>query len=488
MLIIQQSQPKYIDKVVNCIENGLPLMLENLPEDIDAVLDPVIGKMTTKRGRNLVMKIGDNEVAYDGNFRLYLQTKLANPHYKPEINAQATLLNFCVTEKGLEEQLLALVVEHERPDLQEQAQQLVKQLGEYTIILIDLEDNLLFRLANSQGDILEDIELIENLEETKRTALDIEEKVKQAKTTEISINKAREVYRMVATRGSLVYFLVDNLNALDRVYHYSMANFVFILKKGMDVTPGGKDESLVPEADRLGEEVSLEERVVLLTDFVSYTIFAYVSQGLFERHKLIVATQLCMTILKNKGELQQQKFEFLLRGPKQSGSDNPLNDWISNSVWENVQALKELDDYASLPDDLVGSAKRWREWVELERPEDEPLPGDWKRMPEFERLLLFRALRPDRLTAAMTKFVMNTLGKQYTRSLTFDLERSYADAAPSTPIFVFLSPGVDVAASVEALGSKLGYTLENGRWERAGYCLVLSSTIYCIVSTSMNVV
>lgn len=67
-----------------------------------------------------MVKIGDNEVEYDVKFRLYLQTKLSNPHYKPEINAQTTLLNFCVTEKGLEDQLLALVVEHERPDLQEQ--------------------------------------------------------------------------------------------------------------------------------------------------------------------------------------------------------------------------------------------------------------------------------------------------------------------------------------------------------------------------------
>lgn len=72
------------------------------------------------------MVIGETEVEYDPNFRLYLQTKLSNPHYKPEIAAQTTLLNFCVTEKGLEDQLLALVVDHERPDLQEQAQQLVK--------------------------------------------------------------------------------------------------------------------------------------------------------------------------------------------------------------------------------------------------------------------------------------------------------------------------------------------------------------------------
>ena len=76
--------------------------------------------------------------------------------------------------------------------------------------------------------------------------------------------------------------------------------------------------------------------------------------------------------------------------------------------------------------------------------EDEPLPGDWKRMPEFDRLLLFRALRPDRLTAAMRKFVTNVLGPRYVVSQPYDLARSYTDASPGTPIIVFLSPGVDV--------------------------------------------
>ena len=117
--------------------------------DIDAVLDPVIGKMTIKKARNIIMKIGDAEVSYDNRFRLYLQTKLSNPHYKPEVAAQTTLVNFCVTEKGLEDQLLALVVDHERPDLQEQAAGLVRSLNEYNITLVELENNLLYNLANA---------------------------------------------------------------------------------------------------------------------------------------------------------------------------------------------------------------------------------------------------------------------------------------------------------------------------------------------------
>jgi dynein heavy chain len=62
--------------------------------------------------------MGDKEVEYHPKFRLLMQTKLANPHYKPEMQAQATLINFTVTRDGLEDQLLAEVVATERPDLE----------------------------------------------------------------------------------------------------------------------------------------------------------------------------------------------------------------------------------------------------------------------------------------------------------------------------------------------------------------------------------
>eukprot|EP00227_Mantoniella_beaufortii_P011774 CAMPEP_0197579874 /NCGR_PEP_ID=MMETSP1326-20131121/3768_1 /TAXON_ID=1155430 /ORGANISM="Genus nov. species nov., Strain RCC2288" /LENGTH=4505 /DNA_ID=CAMNT_0043143449 /DNA_START=243 /DNA_END=13760 /DNA_ORIENTATION=+ len=462
--IIQLSKPNYIQDVEYCIENGIVLMIENLQDDIDAVLDPVVARQTTKRGRNTVMRLGDKEVEYDPNFKLYLQTKLSNPHYKPEIAAQTTLVNFCVTEKGLEDQLLALVVEKERFDLQEQSSALVRTLGEYTVQITELEDNLLFRLSNSQGDILEDIELIENLEQTKRTATEIAVKVTQATETQITINQTREIYRPVAARGALMYFLIDVLNVLDRVYQYSMANFVYILKKGMDVCPGGPDQSMVPEAEKTEAVLPVEKRVEALIESVTGTVFHYVASGLFERHKLIVASQLTIAVIKKQGKLPMQQFDWLLRGPRVTGVDNPLPEWVGNSNWECVQSLRDLEGYGNLPDDLVGSAKRWREWMELERPEEEPMPGDWKKMEDFEKLLLFRALRPDRMSNALGTFVKSVIGAKYVTSKPFNLEESFKDSSPGTPIFIFLSPGVDVAAAVEGMGAKLGFSTETGRY------------------------
>lgn len=66
-----------------------------------------------------VIQLGDKEVEWDSNFRLYLTSKLANPHYGPEVSGKTSIINYGVTQQGLAEQLLGVTVTHERPDLEE---------------------------------------------------------------------------------------------------------------------------------------------------------------------------------------------------------------------------------------------------------------------------------------------------------------------------------------------------------------------------------
>jgi len=441
LTVVQLSQHKYIDKVEAAMINGECVIIENMSEELDPVLDPVLARALTKKGRSLIIKLGDKEVDYDTNFQLYLQTKLANPHYIPEVQAQCTLVNFTVTEKGLEDQLLALVVLKERPDLEEQKSELIRAENGFKVQLQGLEDNLLYRLANSEGDILEDIELIENLEETKVTSLEIQKKVAEGKETAKVIDAAREVYRPVAARGSLMYFLVDNLNNLSHMYQFSMANYVDILKKGMDLTPPNDD---------------LKKRIDSMVETSCFRVYSYVASGLFERHKLIYCSQLCFKIEMQKDLIDPKAFMFLLRGPMELGTTNPCSEWLLDEYWATCRELEnQLEQFGGLTADLEGSAKRWREWSEEPRAEVEPLPGDWKKMSPFDQLLLIRSLRPDRMAEALSIFVANLIGEKYTISQSFDLEKSFQDSRPDVPIFFFLSPGVDVMTTVEALWRKM---------------------------------
>ena len=86
-------------------------------EELDPSLEPIMSRAVVKVGNRSIIKLGDKEVDYNPEFRFYLTTKLSNPHYPPEVQAETTLINFMVTEDGLEDQLLAKVVLLERADL-----------------------------------------------------------------------------------------------------------------------------------------------------------------------------------------------------------------------------------------------------------------------------------------------------------------------------------------------------------------------------------
>ena len=123
-----------------------------------------------KSGRGLKIVLADKECEFAESFRMFMTSKLSNPHFTPELYAQVSIINFTVTMGGLEQQLLGRVVQKERAELEEQRQKLVEEVNANKKLLKGLEDDLLFRLANSTGNLLDDTSLIEVLSSTKKTA------------------------------------------------------------------------------------------------------------------------------------------------------------------------------------------------------------------------------------------------------------------------------------------------------------------------------
>jgi dynein heavy chain len=127
--------------------------------------------------------------------------------------------------------------------------ELTKQQNDFKIMLKTLEDDLLSRLSSAGGNILGDTALVENLETTKRTAAEIEQKVAEAKITSAKIDKARELYRPAAARASLLYFILNDLNTINPIYQFSLkvlllntkCNFTNIWKHSFYNTKGSKN-------------------------------------------------------------------------------------------------------------------------------------------------------------------------------------------------------------------------------------------------------
>lgn len=459
--VIQLNQRSWVPKVIDAVTNGYTILVENAPEEMDPTLNPLLSRQLVRRGVEKFIKLGGDEVAYDDNFRLLIQTKLANPHYKPEIAAQCTLLNFIVTEVGLEDQLLALVVNKEKPELEEKRTALVRAINDYMVSLTDLENELLERLSTAPADILSDVSLIESLEKTKQASTDIETKVQLAKKQEISINAARNEYRGVAAEGSWLYFLLNQMVIIDHMYQFSLDAFTSFFNKAM---------SRAEKAD------TTEDRVNNLRQTIRLTIFTWVNRGLFEKHKLIFSSQLTFKLMM-KGALKEKfnaaHFDYLIRGDKITDNESKL-DWLPDSSWHSIQALSKLQGFEKFGSDIEQSPNQFKGWYDKSRPETSPLPLEWRKLDEkqpFMKLLIIRAMRQDRLTTAMENFVKRSLpnGKAFVecdagKAALEVLSASLDDSTPENPIFFILSPGSDPVANVLTLAKKHG--LNNGKLHR----------------------
>lgn len=213
---------------------------------------------------------------------------------------------------------------------------MIQQQNEFKIKLKQLERELLHQLTTAEGDILENITLIENLESSKKISIEIQEKVEIAKVTEARINDAAEAYRPAGSRGALVFFLMNELYKVHSFYKFSLDAFVIVVNRAIDLVaakmnpkketaPEEPEEAAAPTAE--GEEVkkaegeeapqpapeveveaepeaaedeevneltprALAARVEALIESICYEGFAYTRRGLFVRHRLLVATML----------------------------------------------------------------------------------------------------------------------------------------------------------------------------------------------------
>ena len=445
--IIKLTQGDFLRVLEQSIRVGIPVLCENVQERLDPALDPILLKQTYKVQGRVLIRLGDTDVDYSEDFKFYITSTLANPHYAPEVCIKVTIVNFTVTIEGLEDQLLADVASLERPDLTAKKESLVVSIAEGRKTIQELEDTILRLLAESSGNILDDEQLINTLDDSKKISKKTEESVLGAEETTKEINITQEEYRVVATRGSILYFVVADFALIDPMYQFSLDYFKQVFSATIVAAPQSDD---------------LQVRLQTLLDECLRAIFVNICRALFEKHKSLFAFLIAVGILRQSKKVSAAEWAFFLKAGI-STDDLPAapgDGWLEPKAWAFALAAdEEIEGLKGLKASLSKESDAWRAYFESDSPQTAPLPGSWQgKCTAFQRLLLLKTFRPEKVAFGTVEFVASELGESYKEPPPFDLQSTYNDSAAKVPIVFVLTSGADPTQYLLQLAKSQGYT------------------------------
>ncbi|XP_047349425.1 dynein axonemal heavy chain 8 isoform X3 [Vespa velutina] len=437
------SHKYFRNHLEDSVSLGRPLLIEDVAEELDPVLDNLLEKNFIKIGTTYKVKLGDKEVDISKDFRLYITTKFPNPSYNPEVFARVSVIDFTVTMKGLEDQLLGRVILTEEEELETERVQLIADVTANRRNIKELEANLLHKLTTVQGPLIEDVELMTVLNTTKQTAAEVNEKLNIARETEIKIDAAREEYRPIATRGSVLYFLICDMAHVNSMYQTSLVQFL----ERFDISMARSEKSPV-----------IHKRIHHVIEYLTYEVFKYKARGLYEIHKYMFSLLMTLKIDLQRGNISHEEFEFFIKGGAaldlKTVQPKPCK-WITDVTWLHLVALSDLKQFQYILTQVPASEKLWKLWFDKDTPEEEIIPDGYNNLDTFRRLLIIRAWCMDRTLSQSRKYIASSLGMRYAEAVITLLDVMHSESRPDTPMVCFLSMGSDPSPSIEQLAKNM---------------------------------
>ncbi|CAD2218708.1 Dynein heavy chain, N-terminal region 2/Hydrolytic ATP binding site of dynein motor region/AAA domain (dynein-related subfamily)/Dynein heavy chain AAA lid domain/P-loop containing dynein motor region/AAA+ lid domain/P-loop containing dynein motor region D4/Microtubule-binding stalk of dynein motor/ATP-binding dynein motor region containing protein, putative [Angomonas deanei] len=456
--VIKITESTWMRTLESQIRLGGTVIIDDVGEYLDPALEPLIARRIVAAdggSPQIQLTPQSGPIDYNPNFRLFMCTKLPNPHYLPDVSTRVALLNFTVTIEGLEDQMLGEVVSIEKREMEEEKNVIIQSIADGQKKLKQIEEQILDRLKSTQGNILDDKNLITELQSAQSNANVLSANEESARQKMAIISASREKYRSVAVRSALLFFVLADVARIDPMYQYSLQFFVKLVRLRVQKA---KESSNVNPDDEAAMTLYLDGVIESITK----STYSQICRGLFNKDKIILSYLISSAIARQTGEVKDDEWQYFIRASALVASDLPERPhelmWLSRTQYELAEALsRTVASFSKLLSEIKANSEAWKTFVVDSPFTKEDAPEGWYgTLNAFQRILLVRCFREEKLYLSLANYVTETMGTHYMEPPPFDLQGALRDSSPGTPIIFVLSQGADPMEALQVFARTEG--------------------------------
>lgn len=438
IMLIDASDINLIKKISQNVSSGINTIIYNVRKTIDSNLDNLLMKKIYTKANEKFLLIGNTEVSYNPDFRLYLTSKNEQFEFSSRIQNHLTIINFVPVSSGLQDHLLRIVVGKERADLKQKRDAAMRQFSEATVSLVENRERVLDLLLHTEGNILENKTAFEELQKCIQCITEHLQKIEKVKVHQEKIFEIELEYAPIAKHATVLFQTIRKLKSLNHMYRFSLQWFSNLYTYSIDNSNKSKQ---------------ITKRLRYLGDHLTFNSFLQVSRSIFNKDRRAFSFLLCIDLMIYKEKLGSTDFEILLNEPFEDNSaSNPSKDWLSDETWNYINLLKNVEAFTGIVEDFKVHNENWKMIYDAKEPDDLPLHEPWhSKLSKFHRLVVIKMLRPDKMTELLDTFISEHLGFKFVEPLSFDLGRILADTGPRVPMIFLMNSTEDPLRMVKRL-------------------------------------
>ncbi|EZG61130.1 putative dynein heavy chain [Gregarina niphandrodes] len=402
------SHPQFVKHLESALRFGNTLIIQDI-ERMVPVLGHILNRETRQHAGRTLVNVGDTEVDVSPEFRLYLVTTNGEINLTPDFSSRLTVINCCITPSSLKAQSLDAVLQCEHPAVDKRRRDALRLQGETRAKIRELESGLLQALSNVKGSILNDDVVIKTLEDIKTKSEQVTKQAANADQVFEEVNQVTNQYIPLANAATMAFTALDHMSSIHWLYQFDVNLFEKIYM------------NTIQNQSKPEHQINDSQRAELLTDVFFLTVYRTYALSMLYNHRLIFAL-----------ELARIRWEI-------ASDHKKLSDLDEYKVLVDVANVPEITPESRLRDDNIAAAigrcpslKGFRQSVEAH-------PGEWETWvagdglhlldPPMELLdsdlrllqmcVLVKYLRPDRLSAALSEWIVSVMGPMFRNPVEF---------------------------------------------------------------------